>query len=402
MRVQTGKGTIPWMTVLAIWSVSAVVSLPGLAISPILGDLNKVFPRATDLEIQMLTSLPSVLIIPFMLLAGRLSVTGNKFKLLVVGLTVFFLSGFACLFINQMWLLILVSCLTGIGAGIIIPLSTGYIVDYFTGDYRVRQLGYSSSINNLTLVLATVLASYLANVDWHLPFLVYTLPAIPLILSIFIRRTPAAPEPVGSDELKHKKIDWPKLAAVMGFYFLATFLALAITFYISFLVDPHGNQNSFSGLLVSLFFLAIMLPGFFLSPIIRRLRGSVNLVSLIMICAGLLFIGLFKAHFWLIAGCTLVGLGYGIIQPIIYDKAAVAAPPQSATLALSIVMSVNYLAIVLCPFIIDLLRNILQMQGERFPFILNAVLAFVAVLLTWRYRNSYAFGLDRSYYQSDK
>ena len=47
MRVQTGKGTIPWMTVLAIWSVSAVVSLPGLAISPILGDLNKVFPRAT-------------------------------------------------------------------------------------------------------------------------------------------------------------------------------------------------------------------------------------------------------------------------------------------------------------------------------------------------------------------
>ena len=145
-----------------------------------------------------------------------------------------------------------------------------------------------------------------------------------------------------------------------------------------------------------------MLPGFFLSPIIRRLRGSVNLVSLIMICAGLLFIGLFKAHFWLIAGCTLVGLGYGIIQPIIYDKAAAAAPPQLATLALSVVMSVNYLAIVLCPFIIDLLRNILHMQGERFPFILNAVLAFVAVLLTWRYRNSYAFGLDRSYYQSDK
>ena len=369
MRVQTGKGTIPWMTVLAVWSVSAVVSLPGLAISPILGDLNKVFPHATDLEIQMLTSLPSVLIIPFMLLAGRLSVTGNKFKLLVVGLTVFFLSGFACLFINQMWLLILVSCLTGIGAGIIIPLSTGYIVDY------------------------------LANVDWHLPFLVYTLPAIPLILSVFIRRTPAAPEPVGSDELKHKKVDWPKLAAVMGFYFLATFLALAITFYISFLVDPHGNQNSFSGLLVSLFFLAIMLPGFFLSPIIRRLRGSVNLVSLIMICAGLLFIGLFKAHFWLIAGCTLVGLGYGIIQPIIYDKAAAAAPPQLATLALSVVMSVNYLAIVLCPFIIDLLRNILHMQGERFPFILSAGLAFVAVLLTWRYRNSYAFGLDKSYYR---
>lgn len=56
-------------------------------------------------------------------------------------------------------------------------------IDYFTGDWRVRQLGYSSSINNLTLVLATVATGYLANVDWHLPFLVYTLPGIALVLT---------------------------------------------------------------------------------------------------------------------------------------------------------------------------------------------------------------------------
>ena len=75
----------------------------------------------------------------------------------------------------MMWLIV-ISCILGIGAGMVIPFSTGLVVDYFTGDYRVRQLGYSSSINNLTLVLATVVTGYLANVDWHLPFLVYTLP----------------------------------------------------------------------------------------------------------------------------------------------------------------------------------------------------------------------------------
>ena len=52
--------------VIAIWSVSAVVSLPGLAVSPIMGDLNKIFPHVSNLEIQMLTSIPSVLIIPFL------------------------------------------------------------------------------------------------------------------------------------------------------------------------------------------------------------------------------------------------------------------------------------------------------------------------------------------------
>ena len=68
--------------VIAIWSVSAVVSLPGLAVSPIMGDLNKIFPHVSNLEIQMLTSIPSVLIIPFILLSGRLSVARNKICLL--------------------------------------------------------------------------------------------------------------------------------------------------------------------------------------------------------------------------------------------------------------------------------------------------------------------------------
>ena len=98
MKIKTGKGSVTLVVLLAIWSVSAIASLPGLAVSPILGDLNKVFPKVTDLEIQMLTSLPSLLIIPFVLLSGKLSEGRDKLKILIVGLSIFFLSGVACLF----------------------------------------------------------------------------------------------------------------------------------------------------------------------------------------------------------------------------------------------------------------------------------------------------------------
>ena len=47
MKIQTGRGTIPLITLIAIWSISALTSLPGLAVSPILGDLTKIFPKAT-------------------------------------------------------------------------------------------------------------------------------------------------------------------------------------------------------------------------------------------------------------------------------------------------------------------------------------------------------------------
>ena len=89
MKIPPGKGTIALTTLLAIWSVSMVVSLPGLAVSPILGRLHRIFGHATDLEIQMLTSLPSLLIIPFVLLAGKLSVSRNKLLILYTGLIIF-------------------------------------------------------------------------------------------------------------------------------------------------------------------------------------------------------------------------------------------------------------------------------------------------------------------------
>ena len=190
MKIQTGKGTIALTTLLAIWSVSMVVSLPGLAVSPILGRLHRIFGHATDLEIQMLTSLPSLLIIPFVLLAGKLSVSRNKLLILYTGLIIFFVSGLSCLFVGGMTSLIVVNGILGIGAGMVVPLSTGLVADYFSGRPRVRQLGISSAISNVTLVLATSLTGWLATIDWHYPFLVYLLPGVSLLLTLTLRKAP--------------------------------------------------------------------------------------------------------------------------------------------------------------------------------------------------------------------
>lgn len=398
MKIKTGKGSIRLIVLLAIWSVSAVASLPGLAISPILGDLNRIFPDATDLIIQMLTSLPSLLIIPFVLLSGKLSVGKNKLRILTVGLVIFFLSGVACLFAGSIVSLIVISCILGVGAGMVIPFSTGLIVDYFTGNRRVRQLGLSSAINNLTLVLATVVTGYLAEVEWHLPFLVYTLPGISLALSFFLDREHAAPEPQESDQLRHSHIDRRKLVELMGLYFFITYSVLVVTFYAAFLVDDYKMDSSFSGIVISLFFLAIMLPGLFINKVIDLLRCNVNFIALVSILLGLLCMGLFRSHVLLVAGSLLAGLGYGIMQPLIYDKTAIIAPPRSATLALSFVMSVNYLAVMVCPFIVDLLRRMFGTHSDRFPFLFNAVLVAGMVVLTRFRRNSFTLGLDASYY----
>lgn len=402
MKISTGKGEISLLALLAIWSVSAVTSLPGLAISPILEDLSRIFPSASELEIQMLTSLPSLLIIPFVLLSGWLSQRGESLTLLAGGLAVFFASGVVCIFAKDIRLLIVASSIMGIGAGVAVPYSTGLVVRYFTGDRRVRQLGISSAVNNLSLVLATAVVGWIATRDWHMAFIVYLLPAVSMVMLLALRNAKAAPEPKESDQMRQTKISWMRLTGLSLLYFVITFTTLVITFYLSFLLEKYRFPQEFSSVMISLFFLAIMLPGFALNTIIRRLRSMTIFVSLVSIVVGLLLVGTVPDIPLMTLGVVLTGAGYGVLQPVIYDKTAIIAPPEAATKALSVVMTVNYVAVVVCPFVVDFAEKLFRQKEESFPFVASAVLVAMVALLSLILRKSFVLGLDESYYRDAK
>lgn len=380
--IKTGKGTITLTALVAIWSVSAIVSLPGLAVSPILDDIDKLFPKASELEVSMLESLPSLMIIPFMLLAGRWSVKRNKIRMLVIGTSIFLLSGIGCMLSRTLTELIITSTIIGIGAGIIIPLSTGLIVDYFTGDRRVRQLGISSAVNNLTLVVATSAVGYLADIEWHWAFAVYLLPLVTLLLIPALSHSRPEPEPLDGAQNRQKSLNLRMILGLMLFYFAITFMSLIVTFNTSYLIADAGLRNSDAGVLISLFFLAIMAPGFVLNHIIRLLGAAVNLWSLIVMGIGLVLMALPHPSFTLLAiGAILSGLGYGVMQPIIYDKAATNAPPHLSTLALSIVMAVNYLAILVAPFITESIDKLFKTSSHSFAYLTNGIMALILALI---------------------
>ena len=403
MKINTGQGTIPLITLIGIWSVSALTSLPGLAVSPILGELSTIFPHATELDIQMLTSLPSLLIIPFVLLAGKLAEKRDFIRLLRVGLWLFAASGVLYLFSSKMWQLMAVSALLGIGAGLIIPLSTGLISRYFTGEYRVKQFGYSSAITNMTLVVATAVTGYLAEVHWRLPFVVYLLPLISLVLSAYLKKNTVSvtvkqasaviPSMQSAPVISGKYgIHIRHLIQLMLFYGVVTYVVLAVTFNLPFLMEAHHFSSGNSGLMISLFFLAIMAPGFMLDNIVKLLGNKTKLYSLLAVAVGLLLIWISPTECLIVPGCILVGLGYGIIQPLIYDKTVDTAIPQKTTLALAFVMVMNYLAILLSPFITDFFQWIFHTGSQEFPFIFN--LCITILTMYWAYAKKGDFLFD--------
>ena len=403
MRIQTGQGTIPLITLIGIWSISALNALPGLAVSPILGKLSAIFPDSTELDIQMLSSLPSLLIIPFIILSGKLTEKSNNILLLQVGLVIFSLSGILYMFSTKMWQLIAVSALLGIGSGLIVPLSTGLISRFFTGAYRTKQFGFSSAITNITLGLATVLTGYLAEVNWHLPFVVYLFPLISIVLSFYLKKNISPYPGTGINTTKQKAegpadnsfgksgIQISHLMQIMSFYGLATYLVIIISFNLPFLMEEYHFSSGNSGIMISLFFLAIMSPGFILNQIVSFFGKKTKFVCMVSIAAGMALILVSRTE-WLIGlGCIFAGLGYGVIQPIAYDKTTRTAIPEKVTLALAFVMAMNYLAILLCPFIINIFKDMLHIETQQFAFIFNMVIALIAAAWAYLKQDSFLF-----------
>lgn len=401
MKINTGRGTIPLITLAGIWSISALNALPGLAVSPILGQLSVIFPHSSELSIQLLSSLPSLMIIPFILLSGKLTEKVNNIRLLQIGLTIFTVSGILYLLSVKMWQLVAVSALLGVGSGLIVPLSTGLISRYFIGKYRVKQFGYSSAITNITLVLATTATGYLAEVNWHLPFLVYLLPIISIILSFYLN-IDDLPKPKDADvgdnvepayntSYGKKGIQVKYLIQLMLFYGLATYLVIIVSFNLPFLMEEYHFTSGNSGIMISLFFLAIMAPGLILNNILDRLKSLTLFGSLVSIALGLLLIWISHAEWMIGLGCILTGLGYGVIQPVVYAKTTRIAVERKVTLALAFVMTMNYLAILACPFIIDMFKSMLHVHTQQFAFVFNLVISLIVAVFAYLKRNSFIY-----------
>jgi MFS family permease len=279
--------------------------------------------------------------------------------------------------------LIIVSALLGVGAGIIIPLSTSLVSKFFSGDQRTKQYGYVSALTNITLVVATAVTGYLADIQWRLPFVVYLLPLVSIMLvpairesekSISIKKESVAVNAVAGE------VNYGVLVKYMLYYLLITYLVMVVSIDMPFLLGKYGYDSGVSGMVTSVFFIAMMLPGLFINRIIAVLRGSILLVSLLLIALGLVDVFFNSSLIFIILGCVATGFGYGIAQPYIYDVTASLAPPQKSTYALALLMTMNYVAILISPFLVDWMQELLGLKGERYPFVLNAVVGGIALL----------------------
>lgn len=429
--VDCGCGKIPYISLLAILSISLTVNLPGLAISPIMGKLDDVFPNVTELEIQLLTVLPNLVTIPFILCSGKLCTPKNQMYILGAGLGIYTLTGVLYFFADKMIELIILSCLLGVGCGLIIPLAASLLSEYTVGKARTKALGMKSGVSNFMVIFATLFVGWVAAFNWHMAFIVYMVPLIPLCLIPFMTRKyiyghridypgefvppvhePTRPsdqdiaqvkrtgKPAGPNFHFQGKLALELLAGLMALYFIATYGTEVVSYYLPFTMKDYHLSTGDVGVATAMYFASATLSGFILPKAIKACREWTMEIALFLVVFGLFFVGVLHAYWSYLLGIFIMGLGYGIIQPLIYDKTSYVAPNTAKQNAyFSYLLTCNYIGISLVPFIIGAARRLFNSHSDNFSFIFNGCILLAVLLIAIWKRHSFVIAADANSYE---
>ena len=182
MSDQTNYGKTLTVSIL---SLSLLTVMAGAAVAPALGVIQAHFSDTNPLFVQMIISVPALFIVITNFIFPKLCKVFSAKTLVLMGLLLYTAGGCASGLFDNIFAVLVMRALVGIGVGIIMPLSTGLLSYYFPPEKQVRLMGYSSAMNQMGVVIATLLSGLLANISWRVSFLVYLMGLISIVLCLF-------------------------------------------------------------------------------------------------------------------------------------------------------------------------------------------------------------------------
>ena len=329
------------------------------ALSPILAEVGKFFPDASDSAIQIVLTLINLTTLPMMLIEPAFESKLTKRDIALIGTILMLVGALVPQVLNsQLWMLYVASIIIGAGLSLVVVVSSSLISDYFTGIEKSRVMGFQSIFVSIGgTIIAKGSGMLTAMAGWKRGYLVFLI-CIPIVLIVTL--TVPKGEVVQKEETGEKAgisgsmIYFGALRLITGI-FVATFNT-----NIAMYIDRKGiGDASTAGTVASIMQVIGILGGLVLGNTVKLFKRFTIGASILMMAAGTAMVGFSTSLPVICVGAAVVGFGFAIRNPGAVTFAANMVPAAQASLAIAIVSATYNVGNFISAYVVNPVANML-------------------------------------------
>ncbi|MGO2147826.1 MFS transporter [Halomonas sp. AOP7-E1-9] len=297
---------------------STMTVMSGAIIAPALPGISRHFSDHPQVLIQLILTLPALMITLFSPLMGYLADRFGRKPLLLMMLSIYGLAGGAGFLIDSVNLLLASRALMGIAVAGILSISTTLVGDYFDGPERVRFLGLQSSCMALGGVVFINLGGLLSDWSWRGPFLLYLTGVFLLPYAWTMLKAPKLQSNAQTGSVNAPvKVDYMRT----GIAYLAGMLSMMMFYMfpaqLPFLLSEQGEVSGLAiGIALSTAAFTASIVSFcygYYKPFLSVM--TIYIAGFVLAALGFMVVGLTQSYAMAIVGAAISGLGLGAFMP---------------------------------------------------------------------------------------
>lgn len=335
------------------------------AISPALPLMYHAFPGVDQAGVETLATIPNIGIVIGLLISPFLIRFIGEKATILTGLIVTLLSGTFPMYATAYTPILISRFLIGAGIGLFNSLAVSLIPQFYSSneDEMATMIGFQNVMGSLGAAIASFLISFLITISWHAAFAIYFLVIPVLILfTIFVPLPREKVDENGKKAKKPKQTINKKVVLIAIFMFLIFLFYMPVSFKIPALVveEKLGTVSELSLLTGILNLVSIPIDasfGFFF----KKLHDKVFPLGFLIVTLGF-FIIAFAGNFAILAiGNLVLGIGFGLAIPYMYNWLDWSAPKDSVNLATTIVLVLVNVGCAISPMVLNAMTSSAKM-----------------------------------------
>ncbi|MDO4555885.1 MAG: MFS transporter [Lachnospiraceae bacterium] len=341
---------------------------------PALNSLSEYYSDVPFSQIQLITTLVYLGIVPFSIISGMVAGKYIKYKHLAILSCLIILAGglFPVLVRDNFTLILASRFVCGIGQGLAYPLCNALITRTFKGDLQSKILGIGVVVLNLSGVFYQMVSGWVCDISVHYIWFVHLVLVIPIVLMIFLLKEPedAVEEKDGQtvnvvSDKPHFSMRIIAICAGFGCWFIALYsVSLNMSSIIAYneigtsaTAGMAGSANSVAGIVAGAVFAFLF----------RHLKKFVLPVGIAASVIGLGLCGYATNVPMVIISQFCVGFAtFTVSTTIAHDFGAIVAP-DGLTLANGILAAVWNFSAFLSTYFIAAITNITKSDNPATP-----------------------------------